>query len=294
MSIPKPDSLATRTDGPPIRAGADHLLGLATAAGALITLLVLVGVFVAMLIGSAPAWPDSVQALTSTSWSPGHDQYGMVAMLAASLAAATLALVLAAPLSAILAAWLDLYAPPALASVFRGLLDLLAGIPSVVYGLFGLLLVVPLINQLVPPGTSLLAAALVLALMILPYGALIMDGLLRQIAEDQRRAARALAISPWSQFRYLYWPIIRHGAVRAMVLQFGRALGETMAVLMVAGNVVQLPDSPFAPVRTLTANIALEMGYAGSSHRAALYLGALLLLIITLILMLRPPGGRSP
>jgi len=258
-----------------------------------ITLAVLIGVVAAMLSGSAPMWSSSIAALSSTQWSPTHEQFGMLALITTSLLAALLALGLSAPLSALLAAWMSLYASTTQARLFRSLLDLMAGVPSVVYGLFGLLFLVPWINEIAPPGASLLAAALVLAVMILPYGALVMDSLLRQIPHEQRQAAQALSIQPWSQFRHLYWPMIRPGAIRGMVLQFGRALGETMSVVMVAGNVVQIPGSLFAPVRTLTANIALEMGYAGSTHRAALYLSALLLLAITLLLMARHPGGKT-
>lgn len=209
----------------------------------------------------------------------------MAAMLAGSLVVSLLALVLAAPLAVLLAAWLSLYAPCYLVKPYRGLYELLAGIPSVVYGLWGLTVLVPLVNAFAPPGASIITAAAVLALMILPYGVLLAESAFRQVPLNQEQAAEAAGLSSWGMFRCVHWPRCRGTIGRGMVLQFGRALGETMAVLMVAGNVVQWPDSLFAPVRTLTANIALEMGYASGDHRAALYLSALLLLIMTLAVM---------
>jgi phosphate transport system permease protein len=270
----------------------DRLLWLFRGVGAFLSMALLFAVLATTLVGAWPAIGHLPEALGSLSWSPGNGEFGMLAMLLASLAVALLATLIAAPLSVWLAGWLNLFAPLGIRHFSRGFLDLMAGIPSVVYGLWGMLFVVPLVARVAPPGASLLAAVLVLAIMILPYGTLLVDSLFRQISPAQRQAADALAISRWGRLWRLYWPMVRAGTVRGIVLQFGRALGETMAVLMVAGNVVQLPDSLFAPVRTLTANVALEMGYAGSEHRAALYLGACFLLALTLLMLAR--GGKSP
>lgn len=265
------------------------LIGAALVVGAL-----LLGIVATTLMGSWPVIAELDVALFSVDWRPTSGHFGMLAMLVASLAVSLLALLLAAPLAVALASWLNLYAPGFIQNPLRALYELLAGIPSVVYGLWGLIALVPLVNQFAPPGASLIAAALVLALMILPYGLLLTDSDFRQVPTAQKQAAIATGLSPWGAFRCVYWPLCRAGVVRGMVLQFGRALGETMAVLMVAGNVVQLPDSLFAPVRTLTANIALEMGYASGDHRAALYLSGLLLLAITLVVMTLAAGrGRS-
>lgn len=267
----------------------DTPLRLFSAAAALLGLGLLLLIVFSTLQGALAALPALANILSSSNWAPLSGQFGMLAMITASLAASLLALLLAAPLAILLAVWLALYCPPRLQGSLRALYELMAGIPSVVYGLWGLILLVPLISRLAPPGANLLSAALVLALMILPYGVLLIDSRLRSLPLSLRQAGLACGLSTWGCFRAIYWPLARPGAVNAMILQFGRALGETMAVLMVAGNVVQLPDSLLAPVRTLTANIALEMGYAADQHRAALFLSGLLLLVMAMLLMWRRP-----
>ena len=263
----------------------DRWLNAVFIGAALVVAVLLLAIVGTTLQGTWPVLAEMRVALFSIDWRPTNGHFGMLAMLVATLAVSLLALLLAAPLAVALAAWLNLYAPGFIKNPLRALYELLAGIPSVVYGLWGLVALVPLVNSLAPPGASLITAALVLALMILPYGLLLADSDFRQVPVAQKQAAVAAGLSPWGAFRCVYWPLSRAAIYRGMVLQFGRALGETMAVLMVAGNVVQLPDSLFAPVRTLTVNIALEMGYASGDHRAALYLSGLILLVITLLVM---------
>lgn len=196
-----------------------------------------------------------------------------------------LALVLAAPVAVLLAAWLRYFAPRLRRPVLAGV-ELMAGIPSVVYGLWGMLVLVPWINQWVPPGASWLAGSLVLGLMIVPLALLVTDAALGQLPLRYQRAGEALALSRVGMLRRVLLPRAAPGIVGGVVLQFGRALGETMAVLMVCGNVVQWPDSVFAPVRTLTANIALEMAYATGDHRVALFASGLLLIAVTGLLLM--------
>ncbi len=224
--------------------------------------------------------------LTSTAWQPQAGQYGLLAILLGSLLVSFMALALAAPLGILFAVWLNLYLPLRWKPLFSSLMELLAGIPSVVYGLWGLLVLVPLVNRIAPPGASLLTAVLVLALMIVPFSALVSDAALQRVLQRERPALQALALSGWGAFRRILWPQSRAAIISGIVLQFGRALGETMAVLMVAGNVVQIPSSIFDPVRVLTANIALEMGYARDLHMNALFLSGLLLLAVTMAIML--------
>lgn len=273
MSLRRPDD----------RLAAPFFAATAAAAG-----LILLPIVALLVMESLPLLrPQTLwQAISTVDWQPQSNTYGLLAMLAASLTVSLLALILAGPLGILYAVWLNLYLPPAPAALLRSLLELLAGIPSVVYGLWGVMVLVPLINRHAPPGTSLLAAVLVLVLLILPFSALISDAALRSVARQRLPAARALAVSRWGTFLHVLWPETRSRITGGLVLQFGRALGETMAVLMVAGNIVQLPDSVFAPVRTLTANIALEMGYASGLHQSALFLSGLFLLAMTLVLML--------
>jgi len=195
------------------------------------------------------------------------------------------ALLLATPLGIASALFSHYYAPPLLATGYRRLIALLAGIPSVVYGFWGLTTLAPMIAQYHPPGVSLLTAILVLALMILPTIALTVDAALLTVPTLYYRSATALNLSRWTLISCIVLPSLYPALISGIMLAAGRAMGETMAVLMVAGNVVQYPSSLFDSVRTLTANIALEMGYAMGDHRAALFVSGLSLMFMVLMLM---------
>lgn len=220
------------------------------------------------------------------AWHPAQDLYNITPMLSATLLSTLGALLLATPLGIASALFTRYYAPPALAAWYRRLIELLAGIPSVVYGLWGLTTLAPLIGQLHPPGVSLLTAILVLALMILPTIALTVDSALRAVPVAYHHSAAALGLSRWAIIKNIILPAAHSGITSSVMLAAGRAIGETMAVLMVAGNVVQHPYSLFASVRTLTANIALEMSYAMGDHRAALFVAGLALMLMVLLMVL--------
>lgn len=215
--------------------------------------------------------------LTDPSWHPTQGRFGLAPMLWGTALATAGALLLATPLGLLSAIFCRFYAPPRLATAFRRMIELLAGIPSVVFGLWGLVVLVPLINRLHPPGASLLAAILILALMVLPTLALTAEAGLRAVPAEHLQAAAALGLSRWTTVSQVAMPAARSALVTAVILATGRALGETMAVLMVCGNVVQVPRGLFDPVRTLTANIALEMAYAMGDHRSALFVSGLVL-----------------
>ncbi|MCP4453849.1 MAG: ABC transporter permease subunit, partial [Planctomycetes bacterium] len=164
--------------------------------------------------------------------------------------------------------------------------ELLSGIPSVVFGFWGLMVLVPLIASFHPPGPSLMAGVLILTLMILPTIALVADTSLANVPREYLQGAAALGLRRWAIIRHVVLPTAKSGLFTGILLQTGRAIGETMAILMVAGNVVQTPTSIFDPIRTLTANIALEMAYAVGDHRSALFLSGLLLLTMVMGLIL--------
>lgn len=227
-----------------------------------------------------------VPFFTDSSWNPVSGLYWLVPMLLASLYMAVGALVLAAPLGIIVAIFGHYYAPEWLAKIYRALLALLSGVPSIVYGLWGMIVIVPIILRWIPPGASLLAGILVLAIMILPLVALTTDAALQRVPANYLRSATSMGLSRWGVIRRISLPVAFPGILSGIVLQSGRALGETMAVLMVSGNVVQVPISLFQPVRTLTANMALEMSYAMNDHRLALFCSGLLLLMLTVMLVL--------
>jgi len=257
------------------------LAGLALATAAMLLLIV------AFLL--IEAWPVVANGhgkafFIDQSWYPLEGQFGLLPMLWGSLVIMAGAMVLAAPLGLAAAIFASFYASGFLLKAYRMLMALLAGMPSVVLGLWGLTVLVPLIAAWQPPGTSLLAAMLVLALMILPTIALASTSALAAVPDSLMAGAAALGMRRKSQIVSVALPAAKHGIWSAMLLAVARALGETMVVLMVAGNVVQYPHGLFEPVRALTANIALEMGYAMGDHRAALFASGLMLTWIVLLL----------
>jgi phosphate transport system permease protein len=258
------------------------LLRTCAAGVALIMLLILAFITHASwaLLHTPTAW------LATQRWQPLEQAYGLLPMLSASLLSSALAMIIVLPVGIILAIWGRFYAPPAAASAYRIFMGLMASIPSVVYGLWGLVVLVPIINRIAPPGASLLAGVLILALMILPILVLQADLALHDSAKKHLNPALALGVSTWAAVRRVLLPASLPQLVPAVLLQTGRALGETMAVLMVCGNVPQWPTSLFTPVRTLTANIALEMSYATGVHQTALFVSGWLLMLLVLALML--------
>lgn len=217
-------------------------------------------------------------------WYPLEGRFGMSPMILSSLAVTVGAITLALPLGLGSAIFLQFYAISPLARSFRLLLNLLAGIPSVVFGLWGLTQLVPLITSWQPPGASLLAAILVLSLMILPTIALTSASALASVPKDLVTGSIALGLRRKTWIISVLIPAAKGGISRGVLLATARALGETMAVMMVAGNVVQNPTGLFDPVRVLTANIALEMAYAMEDHRASLFASGLLLTLLVWLL----------
>ncbi|SCZ87193.1 phosphate ABC transporter permease subunit PstC [Nitrosomonas mobilis] len=264
----------------------DSLLRGILSMGAVISALVMLLIVIFLILES---WSllgriSPARFFTDTSWHPLEGAYHLMPMLAGTLYASTGALLLAIPLGIASALFIVYYASPRLAKWYKRLVELLAGIPSVVFGFWGLTTLVPLINQIHPPGASLLAAILILALMILPTITLTAYSALMAVPDEFLRNATALGLPRWGMIRGVAFPAARTGIVAGIILATGRAIGETMAVLMVAGNVVQYPDGLFDPIRTLASNIALEMAYAMGDHRAVLFVSGLLLMLMVMML----------
>ncbi len=222
---------------------------------------------------------------TDPSWHPAEGLYNLTPMLWGTLFAMTGSVLIATPLGILSAVFCHYYAPLILARPYRRLIELLAGIPSVVYGFWGLVVMVPLIAEIQPPGPSLLAGILILTIMILPTIALMADASLANVPQQYLRGAAALGLPRWAIIRGVVFPAAKSGLFTGVILETGRAIGETMAILMVCGNVVQIPSSVFDPIRTLTANIALEMAYALGDHRAALFVSGLVLMAMIVALV---------
>ncbi|HYE37354.1 phosphate ABC transporter permease subunit PstC [Methylocaldum sp.] len=267
--------------------GADPLL-LWTARACALGAAAILALVVAFLVRES--WPALSRLgfgrfLTDPSWHPTEGLYDLTPMLLGTLYSAAGALLLAVPLGVASALFSRFYAPASTARCYRRVVELLAGIPSVVYGFWGLTTLAPLIGRLHPPGTSLLAGILILALMILPTVALTSEAALATVPAAHLRAAAALGLSRWGMIRGVALPAAKSGIAAGVMLAAGRAIGETMAVLMVSGNVVQQPHRLFDPIRTLTANIALEMSYAMGDHRSALFVSGLALMAVVLVLV---------
>lgn len=264
----------------------DRLLVWVLRVGATLAALVMLLILMFLLFESWSVLTELslMRFVTDASWHPLEGAYHLMPMLLATLLASIGALMLAVPLGLASAVFIVFFAPPHLAAVYKRLIELLAGIPSVVFGFWGLTTLAPLINEWHPPGASLLAAVLVLTLMVLPMITLTAYTAFVAVPDELLRNAAALGLSRWGVIAGVALPAARNGIIAGIILAAARALGETMAVLMVAGNVVQYPESIFDPVRTLAANIALEMAYAMDDHRAVLFVSGLLLMVLVMAL----------
>jgi phosphate transport system permease protein len=218
-------------------------------------------------------------------WAPTKGHFGILAMILSSIYVTVGAMIFGVPLALACAIMLAEFAPAKLTRFLKPTIELLAGIPSVVYGFLGVVLLVPLIRDyLGGPGLSLLAAALILGIMILPTVISISIDAINAVPNIYREGSIALGATQWQTVYKLVLPAARSGIITAIILGMGRAIGETMAVIMVAGNALKIPTSILDPVRTLTANIALELGYASGAHREALFATGIVLFIIIMIL----------
>lgn len=230
--------------------------------------------------------------LFGTTWRPANDIYGIFPMIVGSIYVTAGAMVVGVPMGLLCAIFLSRFASGKIAAVLKPGVELLAGIPSVVYGFFGLVILVPFVRANTPDnvtgnGLSLLAASVLLGIMILPTIITVAQSALDAVPKKYYEGSLALgADHERSVFRVIV-PAAVSGIMAGIVLGVGRAIGETMAVIMVAGNQPIVPESIFEGVRTMTANIVLEMGYAADLHRGALVAtGVVLFVFILLITML--------
>ncbi|WP_288507426.1 phosphate ABC transporter permease subunit PstC [uncultured Treponema sp.] len=220
-------------------------------------------------------------------WKPSIDLYGIFPMIIGSITVTLGALILGVPLGLFTAVFLARYCPKQLYNFFESGIKLLAGIPSVVYGFFGLTVIVPAIrNTFGGNGTSILAASIVLAIMILPTIISVSESSIRAVPSLYFEGSLALGACKERSIFLVELKAAKSGIMAGIILGVGRAVGETMAVIMVAGNQAILPRSLVKGIRTLTANIVLEMGYAADLHRDALIATSVILFIFILIINL--------
>ncbi len=218
-------------------------------------------------------------------WAPSQGLYGIFPMIVGSVSVTLGAAIIGIPVAICCSIFLAEFAPATIRNIFRPAIQLLAGIPSVVYGFWGVLFVVPMIrNYLGGPGLSILAGSIILAIMILPTIISITEVSLLALPKHYKDGALALGLNHWQTIWFLLLPAAKSGIVAAVILGIGRAIGETMAVIMVVGNAVALPESILDPVRTLTTNIGIEMGYASGDHQQALFATGIVLFVVIMIL----------
>lgn len=252
-----------------------------------ISLLLIIG-FV-FFKGSAPFVSGEygvIDFLFGTEWVPSEGQFGIFPMIVASIFATIGALILGVPVGLFTAIFLAEIAPKKIAKIISPAIQLLAGIPSVLYGVFGLAIIVPFLqdNLGLARGQSLLAVIIVLAIMMLPTIVTVAETAIRAVPKTYREGSLALGVSQIGTIFKVVVPAAKSGIMAAIVLGLGRALGETMAVILVAGNSLIIPTSLTDSIRPLTTNIALEMGYAAGTHQEMLFATGIVLFSFILIL----------
>ena len=267
-----------------IKEGIAHVFFIASAAISIIAAgLICVFVFVNGVPAIAEiGLPDF---LFGTTWRPANDLYGIFPMIIGSIYVTAGAIIIGVPIGLLCAIFLSRFAHGWFMRIFKAGVELLAGIPSVVYGFFGLMVFVPIIRLYSPGnGFSLLAAALLLGIMILPTIITVAKSALDAVPKKYYEGALALGADHERAVFKVLVPAASSGIVAGVVLGIGRAIGETMAVIMVAGNQPIIPESIFGGVRTMTANIVLEMGYAADLHREALIATGVVLFVFILLI----------
>jgi len=227
--------------------------------------------------------------LFSTNWSPSDAEphYGVFSFIVASIVVTTLSLLFATPIAISTAIYLAVFAKGRKAAIIRQSIELLAGIPSIIFGLFGIAVIVPFVRTAFGGnGYSLLSASLVLAIMILPTIINISEVSLCAVPAELKEASIALGATDWQTITRVMLPAARGGITASLVMALGRAIGETTAVLLVGGNAPLFPESPLSMGRTLTMNIVTDMSYAEGVHMSALFATAMLLFCFILVLNL--------
>lgn len=218
-------------------------------------------------------------------WAPSQGYYGIFPMIVGTVSVTIGAALIGVPIAICCTIFLTEFAHPVVGNIVRPAIQILAGIPSVVYGFWGLTFIVPAIrNYLGGPGLSILAGSIILAIMILPTIISISEVSILALPRQYKEGALALGATQWQMVHSVLLPAAKSGIVAAVILGIGRAVGETMAVIMVLGNAVALPESILDPARTLTTNIGIEMGYASGEHQQALFATGIVLLVIVMIL----------
>ena len=256
---------------------------------ACISILAVALICIFIFINGIPAMAEVgvFRFLSGSQWKPSNDIYGIFPMILGSLYVTAGAIIIGVPVGILTAVFMARFCPKKLYRIIKPAVDLLAGIPSVVYGFFGLMVIVPFIRDFLGgSGSSMLAASIVLGIMILPTVISVSEAAIQAVPESYYEGALALGATHERSVFFTVVPVAKSGILAGVILGIGRAVGETMAVVMVAGNQAIIPSGVLKGLRTLTANIVLEMGYAADLHRGALIATAAILFVFILIINL--------
>src|SRR4030042_6454195 len=251
-----------------------------------ISFVILLAIAVFTLKESLPAFQQVglLDFLFGTEWRPSDGKFGILPMIVGSILVTVGALLLAVPLGVGCAILLAEVAPHRVRQFLRPAGALLVGIPSVVYGLVGLVLIVPLVRQIGGPGFSVAAGGIVLTAMVLPTIVSISEDSIRAVPKSHKEGALALGATHWQTIWRVLLPAYRSGIAASIILAMGRAIGEAMAMIMVRGHAVHIPTSPLDPARTLAGGIAVEVNYAAGLHQSALFAIAVVLFLMIIVI----------
>ena len=269
-----------------VKEGVMHALFLICAC---VSILAVVLICVYLFASGVPAMAEIgfTDFLFGTKWKPSSGYYGIFPMIIGSILVTGIAVIIGVPIGILCAVFMSHYCPKKLYRFVKPAINLLAGIPSIVYGFFGLVVIVPIMKDLVGgSGKSLLTAGILLGIMILPTVIKTTESSLNAVPKSYYDGALALGATHERSVFFASLPAAKSGILAAIILGVGRAIGETMAVILVAGNQTILPKSITSGIRTMTSNIVIEMGYAGGLHREALIATGVVLFVFILIINL--------
>ena len=256
---------------------------------ALVSIIAVIVICMFMFANGIPAMKEIgiAKFLFGKTWAPGQEQFGIFPMIVGSIYVTAGAIIIGVPIGLLCAIFLTHFCPPKIYKIFKPAVELMAGIPSIVYGFFGLMVIVPIIKNIFgDSGKGILTASILLGIMILPTIISVSEANIKSVPESYYEGALALGDTHERAVFKAVVPAAKSGILAAIILGIGRAIGETMAVIMIAGNQPILPESITSGVRTMTANIVLEMGYATDLHRGALIATGVVLFVFILIINL--------
>lgn len=267
-----------------IKENAMHILFLVCALASIISVII---ICVFIFINGVPAIGEIgiFNFLFGQSWRPSHGEYGIFSMIVGSVYVTAGAIIIGVPLGLLCAVFMARFCPKWLYKLVKPLIELMAGIPSIVYGFFGIVVLVPMVRNIFGgSGKGIITASILLGIMILPTLVSVIESSLRAVPDSYYEGALALGATHERSVFCTIVPAAKSGILAGVILGIGRAIGETMAVVMVAGNQAIVPESIISGVRTLTANIVLEMAYATDLHEDALIATAAVLFVFILLI----------